>query len=93
MNDTPVIVRYMVSDVKDSVDWYVSHLGFTQLPNASPSFAAVERGPLRLLLSGRAAPPVGPCRTGASLSPAAGTASSSCSRISPPKSNAGAPRA
>lgn len=54
MNQSPVIVRYMVADVQASVDWYVAHLGFQPLPNASPAFAAVERGPLRLLLSGKA---------------------------------------
>jgi catechol 2,3-dioxygenase-like lactoylglutathione lyase family enzyme len=44
----------MVSDVRESADWYVGHLGFQPLPYASPAFAAVERGPLRLLLSGKA---------------------------------------
>ncbi|MDO8801825.1 VOC family protein [Phenylobacterium sp.] len=52
MTDTTVIVRYIVSDVQKSTDWYVNHFGFSRLPNASPAFAAVERGPLRLLLSG-----------------------------------------
>lgn len=54
MTDTTVIVRYIVSDVQKSTDWYVNHFGFSRLPNASPAFAAVERGPLRLLLSGAA---------------------------------------
>ena len=53
MTDTPVNVRYMVADPQQSADWYVNHLGFGRLPNASPAFAAVERGPVRLLLSGR----------------------------------------
>jgi catechol 2,3-dioxygenase-like lactoylglutathione lyase family enzyme len=53
MNDTPVNLRYMVADVQASVDWYVGNLGFTVLPNASPAFAAVQRGSLRLLLSGK----------------------------------------
>lgn len=53
MSDTPVNVRYMVSDVQAAADWYVGHLGFQRLPNASPAFAAVERGPVRLLLSGK----------------------------------------
>jgi catechol 2,3-dioxygenase-like lactoylglutathione lyase family enzyme len=44
----------MVSDVKESVDWYVDHLGFQPVGPSSPAFAAVERGPLRLLLSGKA---------------------------------------
>ncbi|HEX2560928.1 VOC family protein [Phenylobacterium sp.] len=54
MNDTVVNVRYMVGDVQAAADWYVDNLGFNRLPNASPAFAAVERGPLRLLLSGKA---------------------------------------
>jgi catechol 2,3-dioxygenase-like lactoylglutathione lyase family enzyme len=47
-----VNVRYMVDDVQQSVDWYTKHLGFNLLSNAAPAFADVERGPLRLLLSG-----------------------------------------
>ena len=47
-----VNVRYMVDDVQASVDWYTKHLGFSLLSNAAPAFADVERGPLRLLLSG-----------------------------------------
>lgn len=54
MSESPVNVRYMVSDVKESVDWYVDHLGFQPVGPSSPAFAAVERGPLRLLLSGKA---------------------------------------
>jgi catechol 2,3-dioxygenase-like lactoylglutathione lyase family enzyme len=50
-----VNVRYMVSDVQESVDWYVGNLGFSVQLNAAPAFASVERGPLRLLLSGKAA--------------------------------------
>jgi len=47
-----VNVRYMVNDVQEAVDWYTSHLGFRLLSNAAPAFADVERGGLRLLLSG-----------------------------------------
>ncbi|MDB5496402.1 MAG: glyoxalase/bleomycin resistance protein/dioxygenase [Phenylobacterium sp.] len=54
MSESPVNVRYMVGDVQASVDWYVGHLGFRPVGPASPAFAAVERGPLRLLLSGSA---------------------------------------
>jgi catechol 2,3-dioxygenase-like lactoylglutathione lyase family enzyme len=50
-----VNVRYMVSDVQQSVDWYVGHFGFKVQLNAAPAFASVERGPLRLLLSGQKA--------------------------------------
>lgn len=53
MSESPVNVRYMVNDVMESASWYVDKLGFSRLPNASPAFAAVERGPLRLLLSGK----------------------------------------
>lgn len=48
-----VNVRYMVGDVREAVDWYVRHFGF-RVVLASPAFASVERGALRLLLSGRA---------------------------------------
>lgn len=53
MSESPVNVRYMVRDVPESVEWYVSYLGFRPVGPQSPAFAAVERGPLRLLLSGR----------------------------------------
>ena len=48
-----VNVRYMVNDVQAAVDWYVGHFGFNVIL-ASPAFGSVERGHLRLLLSGRA---------------------------------------
>jgi catechol 2,3-dioxygenase-like lactoylglutathione lyase family enzyme len=47
-----VNVRYMVDDVDAAVAWYTKHLGFTILSNASPAFADVRFGSLRLLLSG-----------------------------------------
>jgi catechol 2,3-dioxygenase-like lactoylglutathione lyase family enzyme len=47
-----VNVRYMVNDVQEAVDWYTRHLGFTLLSSAAPAFADVERGALRVLLSG-----------------------------------------
>jgi catechol 2,3-dioxygenase-like lactoylglutathione lyase family enzyme len=50
-----VNVRYMVSDVQAAVDWYVGHFGFSVQLSAAPAFASVERGPLRLLISGRTA--------------------------------------
>jgi catechol 2,3-dioxygenase-like lactoylglutathione lyase family enzyme len=46
-----VNLRYMVDDVPASVAWYVETFGFKELM-ASPAFGAVERGNLRLLLSG-----------------------------------------
>jgi catechol 2,3-dioxygenase-like lactoylglutathione lyase family enzyme len=54
MSESLVNVRYMVSDVPESVDWFVGKLGFRPVGPASPAFAAVERGPVRVLLSGRA---------------------------------------
>jgi catechol 2,3-dioxygenase-like lactoylglutathione lyase family enzyme len=44
----------MVNDVQAAVTWYTAHLGFEPLSNAAPAFADVTRGPLRLLLSGKA---------------------------------------
>jgi catechol 2,3-dioxygenase-like lactoylglutathione lyase family enzyme len=50
-NET-VNVRYMVDDVDASVAFYTKHLGFELLTSASPAFANVRRGDLRLLLAG-----------------------------------------
>lgn len=47
-----VNVRYMVDDVPQAVDWYVRNFGFTA-QMSTPAFGAVQRGALRLLLSGR----------------------------------------
>jgi catechol 2,3-dioxygenase-like lactoylglutathione lyase family enzyme len=52
MADDTVNVRYMVDDVDESVAFYTKHLGFDLLSNASPAFADVTRGNLRLLLAG-----------------------------------------
>ena len=46
-----VNVRYMVDDVAASVDFYTRHFGFV-VGIASPAFADVTRGNLRILLSG-----------------------------------------
>ena len=52
MNADTVSVRYMVTDVAASVDFYTKHLGFTVETNFPPAFGSVERGNLRLLLAG-----------------------------------------
>ncbi|MDB5470608.1 MAG: glyoxalase/bleomycin resistance protein/dioxygenase [Caulobacter sp.] len=52
MNETQVNVRYMVDDVQAGVDWYVGQFGFSQVGPHSPAFSAVQKGALRLLLSG-----------------------------------------
>lgn len=46
-----VNVRILVDDVAESVEFYTRHFGFEVL-NAFPPFADVQRGHLRLLLSG-----------------------------------------
>jgi catechol 2,3-dioxygenase-like lactoylglutathione lyase family enzyme len=48
----PINVRYMVDDVQAAIDFYTSHFGFTLRFTASPAFADVTRGNLRLLLAG-----------------------------------------
>jgi catechol 2,3-dioxygenase-like lactoylglutathione lyase family enzyme len=53
MDQDLVNVRYMVDDVGAAITFYTTHLGFTPLTNAVPAFADVQRGKLRLLLSGR----------------------------------------
>jgi catechol 2,3-dioxygenase-like lactoylglutathione lyase family enzyme len=50
--DETVNVRYMVSDVEESVAFYTKVFDFEVLTNAAPAFADVKRGNLRLLLSG-----------------------------------------
>ncbi len=47
-----VNVRYIVSDVVESVRFYTDHFGFEVTTDAAPAFAAVTREGLRLLLSG-----------------------------------------
>jgi catechol 2,3-dioxygenase-like lactoylglutathione lyase family enzyme len=52
--DEMVNVRYMVDDVDKAIEFYTKHLGFELHISASPAFADVTRGNLRLLLSGPA---------------------------------------
>jgi catechol 2,3-dioxygenase-like lactoylglutathione lyase family enzyme len=51
-NHDTVNVRYMVDDVDAAVDFYTKVLDFELLSSASPAFADVKRGNLRLLVSG-----------------------------------------
>jgi catechol 2,3-dioxygenase-like lactoylglutathione lyase family enzyme len=51
-NGEIVNVRYMVDDVDESITFYRELLGFELLTSASPAFADVKRGNLRLLLAG-----------------------------------------
>jgi catechol 2,3-dioxygenase-like lactoylglutathione lyase family enzyme len=50
--DDTVHVRYMVDDVEAAIAFYTTHFGFELLTNQAPAFADVQRGSLRLLLSG-----------------------------------------
>jgi catechol 2,3-dioxygenase-like lactoylglutathione lyase family enzyme len=52
MDDQTVSVRYMVDDVEEALGFYTGMLGFTVLTSFPPAFADVQRGNLRLLLSG-----------------------------------------
>ena len=52
VHDEMINVRYMVDDVDASIAFYTNHLGFELLTSASPAFADVKRGNLRLLLAG-----------------------------------------
>ena len=52
MADGKVSVRYMVDDVDAAVDFYTRHFGFEPGYVASPAFAEVIKGNLRLLLAG-----------------------------------------
>ena len=49
---TTVNVRYIVDDVGAAVGFYTKHFGFSLLFQAGSAFADVNRGDLRLLLSG-----------------------------------------
>ena len=61
--DALASVRYIVDDVQAAIDFYIQHLGFTLSSHPAPPFAAVTRGPLRILLSG-------PASSGARATPA-----------------------
>ena len=52
MTEDLVSVRYMVDDVDAAITFYTTYFGFTVLHSATPAFADVVRGNLRLLLSG-----------------------------------------
>jgi catechol 2,3-dioxygenase-like lactoylglutathione lyase family enzyme len=70
MHDTETVnVRYMVEDVDESVGFYTGLLGFEPLTNASPAFADVKRGNLRLLLAGPASSAGRPMPDGAKPGP------------------------
>ena len=67
--DEIVNVRYMVNDVDKAIAFYTKDLDFELLTNASPAFADVRRGNLRLLLSGPASSAGRPMPDGAKPGP------------------------
>ena len=69
MPDERVSVRYMVDDVQAAIDFYTKMLGFQPLTVALPAFADVQRGNLRLLLSGAASSAGRPMADGARPGP------------------------
>jgi len=62
-------VRYIVTDVKRSVDFYTTTLGFELEHQQLPAFASVALGPLKILLSGPAASGSRPLPDGERQSP------------------------
>ncbi|MGH3569068.1 MAG: VOC family protein [Pseudonocardia sp.] len=63
-----ISVRYIVDDVDSAIAFYTAQLGFEVEMHPGPGFAALSRGPLRLLLSaptgpGGAAQPMADGRT------------------------------
>ena len=50
--EATVHVRYLVDDVQAAIDFYTGQLGFSLNTAFLPAFADVQRGNLRLLLSG-----------------------------------------
>lgn len=46
-----VSVRYIVHDVDAALAFYCRHLGFDEVMHPAPTFAMLERGDLRLILS------------------------------------------
>jgi catechol 2,3-dioxygenase-like lactoylglutathione lyase family enzyme len=64
-----VNVRYMVDDVEAAIAFYTTHFGFSVLSSAAPAFADVQRGNLRLLLSGPASSAGRPMPDGAQPQP------------------------
>ena len=52
MSNETVNVRYMVNDVEEAIEFYTKLFDFEVLTSAAPAFADVQRGNLRLFLSG-----------------------------------------
>lgn len=46
-----VSVRYIVDDVDGAIEFYCTRLGFTEVMHPAPTFAMLNRGDLRFILS------------------------------------------
>jgi catechol 2,3-dioxygenase-like lactoylglutathione lyase family enzyme len=68
-DEATVSVRYLVDDVQAALDFYTHHLGFSVLTSFPPAFADVQRGNLRLLLSGPKSSAARPMSDGAQPGP------------------------
>jgi glyoxylase I family protein len=66
-------VRYIVTDVKRALDFYVNNLGFVVEHKQLPAFASVVLGPLKILLSGPAASGSRPLPSGERQLPGGGS--------------------
>ena len=69
MESPSVVVRYIVSDVSEALKFYTTHFGFIIHQDTSPAFAALDRGPLRLLLSASTSAGAKPTLDGSAQSP------------------------
>jgi catechol 2,3-dioxygenase-like lactoylglutathione lyase family enzyme len=54
-----VSVRYIVDDVDAAIDFYCGRLGFDEIMHPAPTFAMLNRGDLRLVLTARGGGPGG----------------------------------
>jgi catechol 2,3-dioxygenase-like lactoylglutathione lyase family enzyme len=67
-----VSVRYIVHDVGAAIAFYCGELGFAEVMHPAPSFAMLERGDLRLVLSAPGGGPGGGQATADGTLPAPG---------------------
>ena len=51
-----VSIRYIVDDVDEATSFYCEHLGFSEQMHPAPTFAMLQRGDLRLVLSAPGGP-------------------------------------
>ena len=65
-------VRYIVDNVEEAVDFYVSKLGFSIEKNFAPAIAILSHGDLTLLVSGPTASASQPMLDGTTPSPGGG---------------------